>query len=151
MSVDIDLQVATAEQGLPGQADFFKWVNAAAGERTAEVVIRIVDEPESQKLNATFRDKDKPTNVLSFPFEAPVQCEDMNLLGDMVICAPVIMREAAEQGKDVMAHWAHMAIHGTLHLLGYNHQNDVQAEEMEGLEKTILTGLGFPEPYQDEV
>jgi len=150
MSVDVDLQVVAPGNNFPDQEEFSRWVNAAAGDINAEVVVRIVDETESRNLNATYRDKDKSTNVLSFPFEAPVQLQEMNLLGDLVMCAPVIIREAGEQGKDVQAHWAHMAIHGTLHLLGYDHQDDVQAAEMEGREKEIMMSLGFPAPYQND-
>ena len=151
MSVDVELQVVTEQKDVPAQSDFFRWVNAAAGERNAEIVVRLVDENESQTLNSTFRGKDKPTNVLSFPFEAPEQLQEINLLGDLVICAPVIAQEAEQQSKPLMSHWAHMAVHGTLHLLGYDHQNDEQAAEMEGLEKNILAGLGIANPYPDEV
>jgi len=150
MSVDVDLQVVACGNNFPDREELIRWVNAAADDSNAEVVVRIVDEEESRNLNATYRGKDKSTNVLSFPFEAPVQLPEMNLLGDLVMCAPVIIREAAEQGKDVQSHWAHMAIHGTLHLLGYDHQNDAQAAEMEGREKEIMMSLGFPAPYQND-
>src|SRR5690606_20131870 len=95
----------------------------------AELTIRIVDEEESRILNRDYRGKDKPTNVLSFPFEAPPGLDAWPLLGDLVICAPVVAREAVEQGKPLMAHWAHMVVHGVLHLLGYDHEEDEDAED----------------------
>jgi probable rRNA maturation factor len=114
----------------------------------AQLTIRITDEAEIQELNRTYRHKDKPTNVLSFPFEAPPGVE-IPLLGDIIICAAVVAREAGEQGKPLQAHWAHMVIHGTLHLLGYDHIDETEAEQMEGLEITLLAGLGYANPYQE--
>ena len=136
---------------LPQETDFKRWIEAALQGRkqSAEVVVRVVDEQESADLNQTYRGKAGPTNVLSFPFEAPAQL-DMDLLGDLVICAPVIEREAVEQQKSLESHWAHMAVHGTLHLLGYDHLTDEQAVEMELLEKEILTGMGYQAPYDNE-
>ncbi|MEY0159662.1 rRNA maturation RNase YbeY, partial [Providencia manganoxydans] len=107
----------------------------------SEVTIRIVDEAESHELNLTYRGKDRPTNVLSFPFEAPPEVE-LPLLGDLIICRQVVEKEADEQNKTVEEHWAHMVIHGCLHLLGYDHIEDDEAEEMEGLETEILQKLG---------
>lgn len=136
---------------LPLKKDFRRWIGATlqGHKQSAEVVVRVVDEQESAALNQTYRGKTGPTNVLSFPFTAPPEVE-MNLLGDLVICAPVIEREAHEQHKTPDSHWAHMAVHGTLHLLGYDHQTDEQAAEMELLEKNILTGMGYQAPYADE-
>ena len=114
-----------------------------------EMTVRIVDEDESQTLNATYRDKDKPTNVLSFPFEAPPGVE-LPLLGDLVVCKQVVEDEAVEQNKLLSHHWAHMLVHGTLHLLGYDHINDDEAEHMESLEVQILNSLGIDDPYSDQ-
>ncbi len=144
---DIDLQIASDAPNLPALAHLTTWVHAALqSDRHVELTIRIVDEAESQALNLEYRAKDKPTNVLSFPFEAPAEIE-LNLLGDLVICAPVVIREAAEQGKAALAHWAHMVVHGTLHLQGYDHIDEQEAEEMEQLETHILQSLGFNDPY----
>ena len=115
----------------------------------ADSLIRLVDEAESRQLNRDYRGKDRPTNVLSFPFEAPPEVLTP-LLGDLVICAPVVVREAREQGKPADAHWAHMLVHGVLHLLGYDHLEPAEADEMEALERDILAGLGFPDPYREE-
>ncbi len=113
-----------------------------------ECTIRIVDEKESAELNAQFRNKDKPTNVLSFPFESPVAM-DIGLLGDIVICAPVVVSESKQQNKSENMHWTHLITHGCLHLLDYDHQNEAEAEEMENLERTVLNKLGFTDPYQE--
>lgn len=153
----IDLQLASENQdGLPSQAQFEKWVNQAltlqaqtADYPETEITIRIVDEAESHELNLTYRGKDKPTNVLSFPFEVPEGIE-LPLLGDLIICRQVVEREALEQQKPLDAHWAHLAIHGTLHLLGYDHLTDEEAEEMESLETEIMQSLGFEDPYISE-
>ena len=115
----------------------------------AELTIRLVDEAESQQLNREYRGKDRPTNVLSFPADLPAVVESP-LLGDLVICAPVVLREAKEQGKTVEAHWAHMVVHGVLHLLGYDHQNEQEAAEMEGIEAALLKEMGYRNPYIDE-
>ena len=119
-------------------------------EQEYELTIRVVDEEESQSLNSQYRGKDNPTNVLSFPFEAPAEIE-LDLLGDLVICAPVVGKEATEQSKEEIAHWAHMVIHGTLHLQGYDHIEDEEAEAMEALEVKILSALGFPDPYTEVI
>lgn len=148
--LDLEVQVAVDFPGLPGEADLRRWAQAAlAGAgflRPVELVIRIVNEAESTALNEGYRHKSGPTNVLSFPFEPPPGI-DVKLLGDVVICAPVVVREAVAQGKILAAHWAHMVIHGTLHLLGYDHQSESQAEQMEALEVGILNGLGYPDPF----
>ena len=148
----IDLQIACKqESGLPTAEQIEQWATAAVQPQSDEVemTVRIVDEAESHDLNLTYRGKDHPTNVLSFPFECPDEVE-LPLLGDLVICRQVVEREAQEQDKPVMAHWAHMVVHGSLHLLGYDHIEDDEAEEMESLETQIMTGLGFADPYLSE-
>lgn len=146
--IDLDLQIASDATGIPAAADFRGWVGAALSGRRdeAELTIRVVDEEESAELNGTYRHKQGPTNVLSFPFEAPPGVE-LPLLGDIVICAPVVAREAAAQGKTAPAHWAHMTVHGCLHLLGYDHMEPEEAEIMETLEKEVLSVLGYADPY----
>ncbi len=113
----------------------------------SELTIRLVDEAEGLELNSTYRHKDYATNVLSFPADVPDELLDIPLLGDLVICAPVVAREALEQRKPLQAHWAHLVIHGCLHLLGYDHIDDAEAEEMETLERELLAELGHPDPY----
>ena len=151
-SIFVDLQVATENiEGLPTEEQIVQWATAAVQPEGDEIemTVRIVDEAESHELNLTYRGKDRPTNVLSFPFECPDQVE-LPLLGDLVICRQVVEREAAEQEKPLMAHWAHMVVHGSLHLLGYDHIEDNEAEEMESLETQIMKGLGFDDPYLAE-
>jgi len=148
----IDLQIACEqESGLPTAEQIEQWATAAVQPQSDEVemTVRIVDEAESHELNLNYRGKDRPTNVLSFPFECPDEVE-LPLLGDLVICRQVVEREAQEQDKPLMAHWAHMVVHGSLHLLGYDHIEDDEAEEMESLETQIMTGLGFADPYLSE-
>ncbi|HHQ4454245.1 rRNA maturation RNase YbeY [Aeromonas hydrophila] len=152
MSVTLDLQLASASTGgLPSEAQLQGWLDGTilGFQQEAEVTVRIVDEAESNELNLTYRGKDKPTNVLSFPFEAPPGLE-LPLLGDLVICRQVVEHEATEQGKPLMAHWAHMVVHGSLHLLGYDHIEDDEAEEMEALERDIMQELGFADPYLND-
>ena len=152
MSVILDLQLACADTAnLPSEADFQRWLDAAVlpFQEEAEVTIRLVDEAESNQLNLTYRGKDKPTNVLSFPFECPPGVE-LPLLGDLIICRQVVEREASEQNKPLLAHWAHMVVHGSLHLLGYDHIDDEEAEEMEALVVEFMQALGFDNPYQDD-
>ncbi|HHF3824213.1 rRNA maturation RNase YbeY [Haemophilus influenzae] len=151
-SVLVDLQIATENiEGLPTEEQIVQWATGAVQPEGNEVemTVRIVDEAESQELNLTYRGKDRPTNVLSFPFECPDEVE-LPLLGDLVICRQVVEREASEQEKPLMAHWAHMVVHGSLHLLGYDHIEDDEAEEMESLETQIMQGLGFDDPYLAE-
>ena len=151
-SIFVDLQIATENiDGLPTEEQIVQWATAAVQPEGDEVemTVRIVDEAESHKLNLTYRGKDRPTNVLSFPFECPDEVE-LPLLGDLVICHQVVEREAAEQEKPLMSHWAHMVVHGSLHLLGYDHIEDNEAEEMESLETQIMQGLGFDDPYLAE-
>ena len=148
-SIFVDLQIATENlEGLPTEEQIVQWATAAvqAEGDEVEMTVRIVDEAESHELNLTYRGKDRPTNVLSFPFECPDEVA-LPLLGDLVICRQVVEREAAEQEKPLMAHWAHMVVHGSLHLLGYDHIEDDEAEEMESLETQIMQGLGFDDPY----
>ncbi|PJG85791.1 rRNA maturation RNase YbeY [Conservatibacter flavescens] len=147
--VNIDLQIACEdENNLPDFAQIETWASRAVQPKTQNVdmTVRIVDEAESHELNLTYRGKDKPTNVLSFPFECPDEVE-LPLLGDLIICRQVVEQEAQEQAKPLMAHWAHMVVHGSLHLLGYDHINDTDAEEMENLETEIMQSLGFDDPY----
>ena len=151
-SIFVDLQIATENlEGLPTEEQITQWATAAVQPEGDEVemTVRIVDEAESHELNLTYRGKDRPTNVLSFPFECPDEVV-LPLLGDLVICRQVVEREAAEQEKPLMAHWAHMVVHGSLHLLGYDHIEDYEAEEMESLETQIMQGLGFDDPYLAE-
>ncbi|REG84248.1 rRNA maturation RNase YbeY [Marinomonas pollencensis] len=147
--LELDLQIASQDtDNLPSEEDFSRWVTAALptiGDEF-EVTIRLVDEAESQSLNNEYRGKDKPTNVLSFPFEAPMDLE-VPLLGDLVICTQVVNQEAKEQQKPLLHHWAHLTIHGILHLRGYDHINDDEAEEMEALEVQLLASLAIPDPY----
>ncbi|CAD5379827.1 putative metal-dependent hydrolase [Pseudomonas sp. OF001] len=152
MQVELDLQLASTAAELPGEAQLRRWCELALRQRTApsELTIRIVDEAEGRELNRTWRGKDYATNVLSFPAEVPEGILDIPLLGDLVICAQVVAREAAEQGKAADAHWAHLTIHGCLHLLGYDHIDDDEAEEMEALERQLLAELGYPDPYASD-
>ncbi|MEC7940676.1 MAG: rRNA maturation RNase YbeY [Pseudomonadota bacterium] len=149
MSIELDLQLAVEnEQGLPTEQDIQIWLDKTIPQfqKSAELTIRIVDTEESHQLNHEYRGKDKPTNVLSFPFEAPPGIE-LDLLGDLIICRQVVEKEAEEQNKPLLAHWAHMVVHGSLHLLGYDHIEDDEAEEMESLETEIMQAMGFEDPY----
>jgi probable rRNA maturation factor len=158
--LDVTVQFATSRRQVPSARSLASWANTAYRQgrtrtklraRFLDLTIRVVGAPESRRLNRDWRGKDKPTNVLSFPaqdesfqgMEAPVP------LGDLAICAPVVAREAREQGKLVRAHWAHMVVHGVLHLVGYDHENDADADRMEGEEIHILARLGFDNPYLD--
>ena len=123
-------------------------VGAAGGRVGGELTVRIVDAPEATELNARYRGVDRPTNVLSFPFDTPAGV-DVALLGDVVICAPVVAREASEQGKTPEAHFAHMVVHGILHLAGYDHEHASEAQRMEALERGVLASLGYPDPYRE--
>ena len=148
MSLAIEVQLAEGFPGLPTRDDWQQWVERAlhhSGRTAAELCIRIVGKPESAELNQRYRQRSGPTNVLSFPCES-VQAEPQPL-GDLVLCAPLIASEAQEQGKALHDHWAHLCIHGVLHLLGHDHQTPVQTECMESLERDILGELGIADPY----
>lgn len=150
MSFDCDIQYEV-EGELPTEEQFQNWVTAALNGQVekGEVCIRVVSPEESQNLNHTYRDKDKATNVLSFPFEVP-EGIPLSLLGDLVICADVVAEEATKQKKPLFNHWAHMVVHGCLHLIGFDHINDADAEEMEDLERQILATLNIADPYRDD-
>ena len=156
--VRITLQLAAITPEVPDAEAFGYWVNCAvscAGRSLADnscVAIRIVDETESATLNGNYRDVAKPTNVLAFPVvddHYPLDDITEVELGDLVICAAVVLTEAREQSKSVEAHFAHMTVHGSLHLLGYDHMTDQDASEMELLEKQVMEKIGFPDPYRD--
>ncbi|MAB24001.1 rRNA maturation RNase YbeY [Pseudomonas neustonica] len=150
MSIELDIQRASEAPEQPDDDSFLRWVGLALGAGTdRELTIRLVDEDEGRSLNHTYRGKDYATNVLSFPADLPPEL-DLPLLGDLVVCAPVVAREATEQGKPLNAHWAHMVIHGCLHLLGYDHIDDTEADEMETLERELLAQLSIADPYLDD-
>jgi len=147
LTVDVQRAMETGEQ--PSDEDFKRWASAALQtDQDAELSVRIVDRDESARLNQQYRHKHGPTNVLSFPFDSLPEIEP-RLLGDLVICAPVVEQEAQEQQKPPDSHWAHMVIHGTLHLQGYDHINEADADLMESLEINILKELGFANPYTE--
>ena len=168
-NVTVDVQVALNDEleiDFPVDEKIQQWVVTAINMATifrdnvrrkgehhsAHITVRIVDEREICQLNETFRHKVGATNVLSFPFQPPpgVPIEETEAeLGDIAVCASVISKEASEQAKAIDAHWAHMIVHGTLHLMGYDHQNDKETSEMESLEKKILSELSFPNPYTE--
>ena len=146
----VDIQRIIESDDLPDDDRLIQWARAGWQQaHDSEVTLRLVDESESQALNHQYRGKDRPTNVLSFPFEAPAGIT-VPLAGDLVICAPVVAREAMEQSKTSEAHWAHMVIHGLLHLQGYDHIEDEEAEVMEALEIRLLADLGYGNPYETE-
>ena len=152
--LDVSVGYALPRAGVPAAVSFRKWVAAAlAGRiREADLAIRLVDAKEGRALNRHYRGRDYATNVLSFPADLPEGLPEgvrLPLLGDLVLCAPVVAREAREQGKPLAAHYAHLTVHGTLHLLGWDHGNDVEAEAMEQLERGILAGLGIDDPYRE--
>ncbi|ADE16911.1 protein of unknown function UPF0054 [Nitrosococcus halophilus Nc 4] len=151
MSIAVQVQYAVSRTGIPLQVDFQRWVEAVLVNQSkeGEVTIRIADEAEVAELNWRYRYKEGATNVLSFPFElsAPLPFQ-ISLLGDLVICAPVVAREALEHAKEERAHWAHLVVHGVLHLLGFDHQQEAEAQQMEAMEITILKSLGYPNPYE---
>jgi len=150
MTIITDVQVA-CEGDVPSQKQFQQWVEAALQSvpEECELSIRLVEIEESAELNSTYRGKSGPTNVLSFPFDSPVPMEP-RLLGDLIICTPIVAKEAREQQKEQHHHWAHLVVHGCLHLLGYDHIEDDEAEIMEELEKKILHSLAIDNPYQEE-
>lgn len=148
VQLDVCVSFGLPRKGLPSASSFRKWAAAAAQGRIrrADLAIRLVDTKEGRALNRHYRGKDYATNVLSFPVDLP-EGVTLPLLGDLVICAPVVAREAAEQGKPVLAHYAHLTIHGVLHLLGLDHEDEREAEAMEQMEREILAALGLPDPY----
>jgi probable rRNA maturation factor len=150
VEVDLDVEPELAGVEVPDVAMFERWARAAVAEADdrprAELSVRVVDLDEGQALNARWRDRDGPTNVLSFPADLPAEL-GIPLLGDLVICAPVVVREAAEQGKTEADHWGHLVVHGVLHLCGHDHEIEAEAEVMEALERRILAGLGIADPY----
>lgn len=137
----IEVQRTVAARGIPSPARLRTWAQAALAAERGELTLRIVGAAESRRLNRQYRGKDKPTNVLSFGYDTS------GVLGDVVLCAPVIAREAGEQGKTPAAHWAHMVVHGVLHLRGLDHIRRADAKVMEGRERAILARLSFPDPY----
>ncbi|AFP84966.1 rRNA maturation RNase YbeY [secondary endosymbiont of Ctenarytaina eucalypti] len=147
--VILDMQVACHNTSdLPNEKDFLRWLQGVFPlfRNYTEVTVRLVDEAESHELNLTYRGQSKPTNVLAFPFESPPEVK-LQLLGDLVICRQVIEREAQQQAKALNAHWAHMVVHGSLHLLGYEHILYQEALEMESMEAIIMQKLSYPDPY----
>ncbi len=148
---NVDIQNVSTSANLPSEQQIQLWVDTALTEinRDTEIVVRIVDEAESAELNLTYRHKQGATNILSFPVEIPEGIDlELDLLGDLVVCAPVLEQEAQQQGKALEHHWAHIIMHGVLHLLGYDHLDDDQAEEMENKEITLLHTLHIDNPYQ---
>jgi len=149
-AVLIAIQDVSAAPGVPGDRELEAWCRAALDSDAAgELTLRIVDAGEGADLNARYRGREGPTNVLSFPADAdvPHALDEPGPLGDIVICAPLVASEAETQGKRVAAHWAHLVVHGVLHLMGYDHASDAAAEVMESRERRILAGLGFEDPY----
>lgn len=148
-TLNVDLQLALAHEDVPLQSQFEQWAAAALLKpyRQLELTIRLVDYAESQALNRDFRGKDAPTNVLSFSAEDDDRL-DYDYLGDLVICAPLVLDEASQQNKTADAHWAHLVVHGVLHLQGHDHESEEQAEKMEAIEIEILQSLGHTNPYQ---
>ena len=144
VELELTLQTAVHSPGLPGKPELQRWLTAALT-RSAAITVRYVGTAEGCKLNRAYRDRDYATNVLSFGYDSggPGQ----TLAGDIVLCAPVLRREAREQGKTLAAHVAHLTVHGALHLQGYDHEQPRAAARMEALEKTILATLGYPDPY----
>jgi probable rRNA maturation factor len=148
-AVSIAVQNASQSERVPSAAKVKAWVAGALGAKVrGELTVRVVDEQESAALNERYRGKSGPTNVLSFNADTPGgRGTELLPFGDLVVCAPVVAREAREQGKALEAHWAHMVIHGALHLQGYDHEQQQEAAAMESLERTLLAKLGFPDPY----
>ncbi len=145
--LELDLSMGLEADGLPTEDDFARWAETVLPPGVWNLSIRLVGAEEGQALNAQYRHKDYPTNVLSFPAELPAGV-DLPLLGDLVLCVPVVEREAREQGKPLPHHWAHLTIHGVLHLLGHDHVQEDEAQAMEALEVQALKRLGIPDPYQ---
>ncbi|MFV1997087.1 MAG: rRNA maturation RNase YbeY [Acidiferrobacterales bacterium] len=145
--MEFSFQDASDSGDVPGEDEIGQWLRAAL-EQDGKLTVRLVDEQEMSKLNDRYRHKQGPTNVLSFPFEDPPGVRS-GILGDIVICAPVVRREAKEQNKTVQSQWAHMVVHGVMHLQGYNHETGKEALEMEKRETGVMKELGFPAPYEE--
>ncbi|WP_392343399.1 rRNA maturation RNase YbeY [Pseudoalteromonas prydzensis] len=152
MNTELDLQIACEFDNLPSLEQFALWANKALSQYRdeSELSIVIAGEEQSQQLNNDYRGKNKPTNVLSFEFEAPAGIE-LPLVGDLVICPAIVLAESIEQEKSFHDHFAHMVIHGCLHLLGFDHIKDEDAKEMESIEKQLLAELGIADPYRDDI
>lgn len=148
-ALHLSVQYAVKPEEAPTRPQFRKWVSAAL-RRDAQIVLRLVGEEEGRALNRDYRGKDYPTNVLTFVYDDEFPGAELPLSGDIVLCAPVIEREAAEQGKSIEAHYAHLTVHGVLHLQGYDHETETEAHEMEALETEIIIRLGYADPYQTE-
>ena len=150
--LDLSVQYACNREGVPSRVDFRRWLRAAEP-GAARITVRIVDEEEGRELNRDYRGKDYATNVLTFAYDEGEDMplpEGLPLMGDLVLCRQVVEREAAEQGKALDAHYAHLSVHGMLHLQGFDHEVDAEAEEMEAREREILAKLGYPDPYAGE-
>ncbi len=148
----VDVQIASDLEDVPSTRELARWARAAgrsSGDAAAECTLRVVDEPEGTLLNERYRAGRGATNVLAFPFESPPGVS-VPLLGDVVVCAPVAHREAREREVETRAHWAHLVIHGVLHLLGHDHHVEEEAVRMRAEEARILNGLGFAHPYREE-
>ena len=152
MSININIQNASTVKSLPTNEKIELWAKQALDKqhKDAEITLRIVDEEEGKLLNKNWRNKDYATNVLSFPAGEIIE-HAPNFLGDIVICAPVVEREAQEQEKEINAHWAHLIVHGILHLQGYDHEEEEEADKMESLEILILNKIGYTNPYETEL
>ena len=146
MTLDVVLRYRTRRPWAPGPSSLRSWARLAAGDRRGELGIRVVGSKESRTLNERWRGRAKPTNVLSFPAAEGLRGKE---IGDLVVCAPVVAREAREQGKALREHWAHMIVHGTLHLLGFDHERARDAKRMESRERALLARLGIADPYGD--
>ena len=146
MTLDVVLRYRTRRPWAPGPASLRRWAKLAAGDRRGVLGIRVVGSRESRALNQRWRGRAKPTNVLSFPASPELGGRQ---IGDLVVCAPVVAREAREQGKSLASHWAHMIVHGTLHLLGFDHERAADAKRMEGRERALLARIGIADPYGD--
>lgn len=149
-ALSLSVQYAAKPEEAPTRAQFRRWVKAAL-RRDAEIALRIVDDEEGRALNRDYRGKDYATNVLTFVYNDEFTGAELPLAGDIVLCAPVVAREALQQEKPVEAHYAHLTVHGVLHLQGYDHENDEQARQMEALEIQIVTKLGYADPYAEEM
>ena len=144
--LQLSVQFAVESDALPSRPQIRKWTMAAL-QRDAEITVRMVDEAEGRTLNRDYRNKDYATNVLTFVYDDDFGIPDMPLAGDLVLCVPVVSREAQEQHISVEAHYAHLIVHGVLHLQGFDHENDADAETMEALESEIVIKLGYADPY----